>query len=61
VKLLARWWRENRLSAPTLFDDELAELIERLKLKPDLGLEYETVDGGIRSTNRVPDEARLLA
>ncbi len=42
---MARWWRENRLSAPTLFDDELAELIERLKAKTELGVAYETVDG----------------
>jgi hypothetical protein len=23
VKVVAKWWRENRSTAPTLFDDEL--------------------------------------
>lgn len=44
MKLVARWWRENRPSAPTLFDDELIEVLERLTGKPDLGGEYERVD-----------------
>jgi plasmid stabilization system protein ParE len=51
VKVVAKWWRENRPAAPTLFDDELHEMIERLKIQPTLGLEYEHVgDKFVRPT-----------
>ena len=43
--MVATWWRENRADAPTLFDDELADLIERLKVHPVLGTIHEVVDG----------------
>lgn len=45
IKVVATWWRENRADAPTLFDDELADLIERLKVHPVLGTIHEIVDG----------------
>lgn len=45
LKVVATWWRENRADAPTLFDDELSDLIERLKLHPALGTIHEIVDG----------------
>ena len=45
IKAVATWWRKNRADAPTLFDDELSDLIERLKLHPVLGTIHEIVDG----------------
>lgn len=47
VRGVAKWWRENRPSAPPLFDDELHGAIERLKMHPTLGLEYDEVGGKI--------------
>ena len=44
VKVVTTWWKKNRLDAPTLFDDELADMIERLKDHPTRGVEYEVVD-----------------
>ncbi len=44
--MVARWWRENRPAAPTLFDDELKAAIDRLRSQPTHGIEYSTVDGG---------------
>jgi plasmid stabilization system protein ParE len=43
VRLVATWWRSNRPSAPTVFDDELAVAIEMLRSQPMLGAEYETL------------------
>jgi hypothetical protein len=51
IKVVAAWWRKKRTAAPTLFDDELAALIERLKVYPLVGGLYEVVDGG-RSERR---------
>jgi len=45
IKEIATWWRKNRAEAPTLFDDELFDLIERLKVHPVLGTIHENVDG----------------
>jgi len=45
VKLVAKWWRDNRPAAPTLFHDGLETAIERLKSQPWLGAVYATVDG----------------
>jgi plasmid stabilization system protein ParE len=45
VKLVATWWRKNRPSAPTLFDDELDAVIEMLKSPPMLGAEYQMRGG----------------
>ena len=45
IKVVGGWWRKNRADAPTLFDDELADLIERLKKRPVLGTIHEIVDG----------------
>lgn len=47
VKLVATWWRKNRSSAPTLFDDELDAVIETLKNQPMLGAEYQVRGGEI--------------
>ena len=43
--MIAAWWRKNRAGAPRLFDDELVDLIEKLKLQPFLGKEFESADG----------------
>lgn len=45
VKIVARWWRENRPTAPTVFDEELRAVIERLKSEPNLGSKYEVLGG----------------
>jgi plasmid stabilization system protein ParE len=47
VKLVATWWRKNRPSAPTLFDDELDAMIEMLKNRPTLGVVYQMRGGEI--------------
>ena len=47
VKLVAMWWRRNRPSAPTLFDDELNAVVEALKNQPALGAEYQMRGGDI--------------
>ena len=45
INVVAAWWRKNRADAPTLFEDELADLIEKLKVHPVLGGIHETVAG----------------
>jgi plasmid stabilization system protein ParE len=45
IIVVARWWRKNRADAPTLFDDELADLIARLERHPVLGTVHEILDG----------------
>ena len=45
IKVVAGWWKKNRPDASTLFDDELAYLVETLKLHPFLGSIYEIIDG----------------
>ena len=45
VKLVAKWWRDNRPAAPTLFYDELETAIEMLMAQPMLGAEHRTLDG----------------
>jgi plasmid stabilization system protein ParE len=45
VRVVAKWWRNNRRASPTLFEDELHEVIELLKRQPTVGLEYANVRG----------------
>jgi hypothetical protein len=45
VKVVAKWWRENRPGAPNLFEDELMAAVERLRSLPTLGPVYATVGG----------------
>jgi plasmid stabilization system protein ParE len=45
VQYITRWWRKNRTSAPSLFEDELDEAIGRLEADPNLGTEYRVVRG----------------
>ena len=40
VRLIDRWWRENRLAAPTLFAEELASALEQLERGVLLGVPY---------------------
>jgi plasmid stabilization system protein ParE len=47
VKVVAKWWRENRPAVPTLFEDELIAAVERLRSLPTRGPVYATVDGVI--------------
>lgn len=58
ARIVARWWRENRPAAPTLFDDELHEAIERLKSHPTLGPEYESIGGEIVRRVLLPKSAQ---
>lgn len=47
VRIVAKWWRENRPSAPTLFDEELDAAIEMLKNRPSIGAVYQMRGGEI--------------
>lgn len=39
------WWRENRPAAPTLFAEELAQVLELLRGSPDAGETYKRLQG----------------
>jgi plasmid stabilization system protein ParE len=41
----ARWWRENRPDARTLFDDELRAALDQIRATPHLGSAYHVVAG----------------
>jgi plasmid stabilization system protein ParE len=43
IKLLGKWWRENRPNAPNLFEEELAWAQRELISRPHLASHYETV------------------
>ncbi len=58
VKLIAEWWREHRSSAPTVFDDELSELLDRLIDRPTMGLVYRMIDGEVVRRNLMPRSAQ---
>ena len=45
MKSIAAWWRTNRDAAPTLFDDELDEAIDKIANQPLLGAVHEIVGG----------------
>lgn len=40
VRLIDGWWRENRLAAPTLFAEELANALEQLERGILFGVVY---------------------
>lgn len=40
IEKIARWWRENRPAAPTMFLDELGETEQRLRDNPEVGVVY---------------------
>ncbi len=49
VDTMDMWWRSNRLSAPHLFTQELAEALERIVEQPDRFPAYkETQRGTVR-------------
>jgi len=58
VKAVAKWWRENRPAAPTLFDDELQAAIDQLKVHPTLGLEYQYIEDRIVRRILLPASAQ---
>jgi plasmid stabilization system protein ParE len=41
----ARWWRENRPAARSLFLDELRRALDQIRAAPQLGSAYEVVRG----------------
>jgi plasmid stabilization system protein ParE len=41
----ARWWRENRAAAGTLFDEELRAALDQIRTAPQLGSAYHVVGG----------------
>jgi plasmid stabilization system protein ParE len=42
---LRAWWRENRASSPSLFDEEVAAAIERIAASPGVGAIYPSSFG----------------
>jgi|SRR5450755_4047577 len=45
ARRISDWWRENRPSAPDLFDDEMAAALGRLADAPKTAQQYLTVRG----------------
>jgi len=41
----ARWWRENRPRARSLFDDELRAALDQIRFSPDVGILYQAMPG----------------
>jgi plasmid stabilization system protein ParE len=41
----ARWWRENRPAARTLFEEELRAALEQIRTIPNLGSTYRAMPG----------------
>jgi plasmid stabilization system protein ParE len=41
VEQIRAWWVEHRRSAPSLFDDELIAMIQRLAEAPEVGPTYQ--------------------
>jgi plasmid stabilization system protein ParE len=58
VEFVAKWWRKNRPAAPTLFDDELRDTIDRLRVQPTLGLEHDLVRGKLVRRILLPKSAQ---
>ena len=40
-----RWWREHRPASPTLFADELSDVLDLIAHTPNVGAVYQTVSG----------------
>jgi hypothetical protein len=40
-----RWWRENRLAAPQLFEIELRNALDTIRSAPHLGSVYQVENG----------------
>ena len=47
MRLVGTWWRKNRPDAPALFDDELDEVIEKLRNGKPIGAVYRDLDGEV--------------
>lgn len=52
IEKIARWWRDNRAAAPTMFLDELEQAEQRLRDNPEVGTVY--------ARHRTGDVRRLL-
>jgi plasmid stabilization system protein ParE len=52
ARRIDRWWRANRLHAPTLFEDELTAAIDRVEMAAESGRSY--------SRGSVPGVRRIL-
>jgi plasmid stabilization system protein ParE len=51
VEVINSWWRANRLAAPDLFAQELAEAFASMCAAPDVGHRY--MRGGFKEVRRV--------
>jgi hypothetical protein len=38
IEVASKWWRKNRLKAPSAFDDDLADAIIDARIEPGLGV-----------------------
>jgi plasmid stabilization system protein ParE len=47
IEKILRWWIENRLAAPSMFHDELAEAERILRQNPEAGVAYATHRTGV--------------
>jgi hypothetical protein len=47
VRAASAWWRRNRPSAPTLFEDELAAVVALLETGPLLTRVFDEVGGKV--------------
>jgi plasmid stabilization system protein ParE len=54
VRGASAWWRENRRSAPSLFEDELAEAIALLESGPLLARVFDEIGGKVVRRSRLP-------
>ena len=50
----AAWWRENRLAAPELFEEDLAAALAHLESMPLLAQVFAEVEGKIVRRVRMP-------
>jgi plasmid stabilization system protein ParE len=52
IEVINSWWHANRLAAPDLFSQELAEAFANIRAAPDAGHRYAR--GGFKGVRRVP-------
>ena len=45
IERCVRWWRQNRLLAPNLFDEELARALDQIRTAPELSGRYLAMNG----------------
>jgi hypothetical protein len=54
VRAARAWWRKNRLTAPTLLEDELAAVVDLLENGPLLTRVFDEVGGRVVRKARLP-------